>query len=329
MNAVFCSGIEDGPLLTFGTAPEPQLAENMVLVRVELVSIEAIDLIKLALYRHGLAEPPPGGIVGCQASGTVEGIGAQVTRFRLGDRVVAYHACGSHAELFVAPEASTWHLPEGLDPGSAAAAPFTLAATRDTLCNRGRLRAGETILINHVTSSLGLMTVQLALETGAKVIGIARDPACRDRLRKIGLTEILSATRDDVMARCLELTQGRGVDFVFDVSAGERTADLARLVVPGGRYAAFSVIDSIADQPYGPDGAAPDATGPELERLPIMTASPMHDPAVHAQVGVMMGRIAKGELQLPIEHEFALCEAAEAYDFILHGRPFGHVVMRP
>lgn len=309
-------------MLTFGEMPEPRLAPDMVLIRVELVSIEAVDLVKLALYSSGLAELPCSGVVGCQASGTIEAIGAQVTRFRVGDRVVGYHGCGSHAELFAAPEASTWHLPEGLDPSIAAAAPFTLAATSDTLHTRGKLRAGETILINHVTSSLGIMTVQLALEAGATVIGIARDPACHERLRGIGPAQILNAGRDDILARCLELTGGRGVDFVFDVSAGDRAADLVRLVVPGGRYATFSAAAGLAE--YGRDGVA---RGPE--RLTIMPAAPMHDPSIHARVAEMLDRVAKGELLLPIEHEFALCEAAEAYDFILHGRPFGHVVMRP
>ncbi|EQB17964.1 hypothetical protein L284_06105 [Novosphingobium lindaniclasticum LE124] len=324
VNAVFCSGAKSGPLLTFGETPEPRLGPDMVLIRVELVSIEAIDLIKLALYRSGLAEAPCSGAVGCQASGTVEAVGAHVTRFRLGDRVVGYHGCGSHAELFAAPEASTWHLPEGLDPSIAAAAPFTLAATSDTLHTRGKLQAGETILINHVTSSLGIMTVQLALEAGANVIGIARHPACDERLRGIGLAHILNEGRDDILARCLELTAGRGVDFVFDVSAGERAADLIRLVVPGGRYAALSAAGCLGAADYGRDG-----TAPAPQRLTIMPATPMQDPVLHGRVAKMLERVAKGELLLPIEYEFALCEAAEAYDFILGGSPFGHVVMRP
>jgi NADPH:quinone reductase-like Zn-dependent oxidoreductase len=311
-------------LLTFGEAPDPDVAADMVLIRVELVSIEAIDLVKLALYRRGLIEVPGCGVVGCQASGTIVAVGTEVSRFSVGDRVVAYHGCGSHAELFAAPEASTWHLPDGLDPGIGAAAPFTLAATHDTLNARGRLQAGETILINHVTSSLGIIALQLALAAGARVIGIARDPFCHERLRKIGLVDMLSAGRDDVIAGCLELTGGRGVDFVFDVSAGERFAQLARLVVPGGRYAALSATGMLTDIGYGMDGAAP-----ELHRLTIMPAAPMRDPAVHAQVARMLERIAGGDLLLPIEHEFALCEAAEAYEFILGGRPFGHVVMRP
>lgn len=296
----------------------------MVLIRVELVSIEAIDVVKLALYRSGLADVPAGGIVGCQASGTVIAMGSAVTRFGVGDRVVAYHGCGSHAELFAAPEASTWHLPEGLDPGSAAAAPFTLAATHDTLLARGKLVPGETILINHVTSSLGLVSVQLAIEAGARVIGIARDPMCEERLNRIGLADVLNAGRDDIIARCLELTGGQGVDFVFDVSAGDRITQLARLVKPGGRYAAFSPAESLASVGYGRDGTTPD-----IGRLTIMPSSPMQDPLVHAQVAAMLARVAGGELLLPIEHEFALCEAAEAYEFILSGQPFGHIVMRP
>lgn len=154
-------------MLRFGEAPEPEPNADMVLIRVELVSIEAVDLVKLALYRTAMAEVPSCGVIGCQASGIVVAVGPQVTRFRPGDRVVAYHGCGSHAELFAAPEGSTWLLPEGLDSSTGAAAPYTLAAAHGTLFTRGGLRAGETLLINHATSSLGIAAAQLAAQAGA------------------------------------------------------------------------------------------------------------------------------------------------------------------
>jgi NADPH:quinone reductase-like Zn-dependent oxidoreductase len=297
----------------------------MVLIRVELVSIEAIDLVKLALYRAGHAEAPPSNVIGCQASGVVVATGSQVTRFRNGDRVVAYHCHGSHAELFAAPEASTWHLPLGIDPGIAAAAPFTLAAAQGTLFARGGLKASETILINHVTSSLGITALQLALEAGAKVIGVARDAARADCLADLGLSQVLTPDRDDVFGRCLDLTDGRGVDFVFDVSAGERFADLARLVIPGGRFAAVSAAGGLPQPPYGMDGT----NGPDIQRFAIMPAVSMSEPEARDEVARLIDRVALGEIHLPIEYEFALCEAAEAYEFILSGQPFGHVVMRP
>ncbi|WP_395397458.1 zinc-binding alcohol dehydrogenase family protein [Novosphingobium sp. BL-8A] len=296
----------------------------MVLIEVELVSIEAVDLVKLALYRRAKVETPNGAI-GCQASGTVVATGPAVTRFQPGDHVVGYHAHGSHAELFAAPEASTWHLPTGIDPAIAAAAPFTLAATHGTLFARGGLTAGETILINHATSSLGIVASQLAVEAGASVIGIARDSARRDLIADLGLHHVLSAERDDVFARCLDLTGEEGVDFVFDVSAGERFADLARLVKPNGRYAAVSAAEGLPRPAYGMDGA----NSPDITPFGIMPEAPMDTPATHALVSAMLERVARGEIHLPIEHEFALREADEAYEFILTGQPFGHVVLRP
>lgn len=325
MHAVFYSGREDRPLLRFGDAPEPKPGADMVLIRVELVSIEAIDLVTLALYRAGRAEIPPSGVIGSQASGVVVATGSQVTRFRSGDRVVSYHCHGSHAEFFAAPEASTWHLPQGIDPGIAAAAPFTLAATQGTLFTRGGLKAGETILINHVTSSLGIAASQLAVEAGATVIGIARDAARADRLADFGLPHVLTPDRDDVFARCLDLTNGQGVDFVFDVSAGERFADLARLVIPGGRFAAVSAADGLPRPAYGMEGT----NGPDIQRFAIMPAAAMSEPEARDEIARLIDRVARGEIHLPIEYEFALCEAAEAYEFILSGQPFGHVVMRP
>ncbi|WP_454797567.1 quinone oxidoreductase family protein [Novosphingobium lindaniclasticum] len=313
-------------MLTFGDAPEPDVAADMVLIRVELASIEAIDLVKLALYQSGLAEIPPSGIAGSQACGIVIATGAKVTRFRIGDRVVACHGWGSHAELFAAPEASTWPLPQGIDPGFGTAAPFTLAAAQGTLFARGQLQPGEVLLINHITSSLGIVALQLAAETGATVIGISRDPARGSRLRELGLHHALYPEQDDVMAACLELTGGKGVDFVFDVSAGERSTQLARLVAPGGRYAAISAAgNGLASIGYGKEGAG----GPTIRRFAIAPAGPLGEPDIHDEVTRLLARVSQGGIQLPIEHEFALCEAAEAYEFILSGQPFGHVVMRP
>ncbi len=312
-------------MLTFGEAPEPEPSADMVLIRVDLVSIEAIDLVKLALYRTGMAEVPPCGVVGCQASGTVVAVGSQVTQFHPGDRVVAYNGCGSHAELFAAPEASTWLLPEGFDSCVGTAAPYTLAAAYGTLFTRGGLRAGETVLINHATSSLGIVAAQLARQAGAIVIGVTRDSSRHPRLARLGLHHLYAHDKDDVLAGCLKLTGGRGVDFVFDISAGERFSELVRLVIPGGRYASISVAGAIAPPAYGREGA----NAPAISRFTIAPAGPMRDRQIHAEVARLLDQVGHGTIQLPIEHEFALCEAAEAYDFILRGLPFGHVVMRP
>lgn len=325
MQAVFCSGIGGQSKLTFGDAPEPELAADKVLIRVELVSIEAIDLVKLALYRTGMAEVPAEGVVGCQATGTVIAVGSRVTRFLPGDRVVAYDTCGSHAELFAAPESSTWLLPQGLGSEIGAAPAYTLAAAHGTLFTRGGLRAGETVLINHATSSLGIVAAQLAAQAGATVIGVTRDGSRHRRLSGLGPHHLLSLRGDDVIACCLELTDGKGVDFVFDVSAGERFSELARLVIPGGRYASISVAGEISPPAYGREGA----NAPLISRFTITPAGPMRDRQVHAEVTRLLDQVGVGAIQLPIEHEFALCEAAEAYDFILGGLPFGHVVMRP
>ncbi len=325
MQAVFWAETAERAFVAFGEAPAPQLNVDTVLIQVELVSIEAIDLVKLALYRRGIGQSPNGCVIGCQASGIVVATGPHVTRFRRGDRVVAYHSHGSHAELFAAPEASTWHLPAGIDPAIAAAAPFTLAATHGTLFARGGLNAGETVLINHATSSLGIIAAQLAIAAGASVIGIARDITRADLIANLGLHHVLSAERDDVFARCLDLTDGKGADFLFDVSAGERFADLARLVKPNGRYAAVSAAEGLPRPAYGMEGAQ----SPNIIPFGIMPKAPMDDLETHAEVSAMLERVAKGEICLPIEHEFALREANEAYEFILTGKPFGHVVMRP
>lgn len=154
---------------------------------------------------------------------------------------------------------------------------------------------------------------------------MTRDGARHPKLGRLGLHHLFSLASDDVIAGCLELTGGRGVDIVFDVSAGERFAELVRLVKPGGCYASISVAGEISPPVYGREGA----NAPRITRFTIGPAAPMHDRGTHAEVARLLDLVGHGAIQLPIEHEFALCEASEAYEFILGGLPFGHVVMRP
>lgn len=314
MNAVFQHGGDGRIDLRYATATRPSLGPDTVLIQVELASLECVDIHKLIV----LPSPVPRLIPGCQAAGTVVAIGPAVTRFAVGDRIVGHHPGGAFAEYFAVPETTAWPMPDGIDPAFAAAVPHVFAAVHATLFTQGRLEAGETLLVNGVTSATGIVALQMAAQAGARVIGIAAGTAYRSNLDGFGLARLIDKWDEDVLAACVEETGGRGFDMVVDTGLGADFPLLSRLVVSGGRYASFHAEEQ-----------AETGSASRFDLLPIAAAGPMDDPAVHALVESALQRVANGEMAIPVEYEFALCEAAEAWAFMMRGGVYGRVVLRP
>ncbi|WP_395331336.1 zinc-binding alcohol dehydrogenase family protein [Novosphingobium sp. BL-8H] len=310
MNAVFQHGGDGRIDLRYASATKPSLGTDTVLIQVELASLECVDIHKLVV----LPAPVPRLIPGCQAAGTVVAIGPAVTRFAVGDRVVGYHPGGAFAEFFAVPEGAVWHMPAGIDPAFAAAAPHVVASVHATLFARGGVQAGETMLVNGVTSATGIVVLQMAAKAGVRAVGIAADTSYRSNLGGFGLSRLIDKWDEDVLAACVEETRGRGFDMVVDTGLGGDYPMLSRLVVSGGRYASFHADEHASTR---------------FDLLPIAPAAPMDDPAVYALVESALRRVANGELEIPVEYEFALCEASEAWAFMMRGGVYGRVVLRP
>lgn len=310
MKAVFHHNGNGRIFLRYAAAVKPQPGPLDLLIRVELISFECVDIHAMA----SLAPVEQAAIPGCQAMGIVVATGSKVTRFIPGDRVVGYRQSGALAEYFVASETCAWRVPDGLDPAFAAAIPHTFASAHDTLFRRGRLQAGETVLINGVTSPTALVALQMAVEAGARVIGVAADGTHRQTLAALGLSCLIERRSEDMLSACLEATNGRGVDFALDTGMGTDVETLTRLVVTGGRLAAFH---------------PPEPPATRIETFAIEPCAPLDDPRLHALVERKLRRVARGELSIPVEHEFALCETADAYAYIMRGGVYGRVVLRP
>jgi len=310
LNAVFQHGGNGRIALRYAAAPRPAIAADTVLIRVELAALECVDIHQMVT----LPAPVPSAIPGCQAAGTVEATGSAVTRFAVGDRVVGHHPGGAFAEFFAVPEATVWHLPEGIDPAFAAAVPHAFASAHATLFGKNGVTPGQTVLINGVTSATGLIVLQLAARAGARVSGIATNTSHRSDLGDFGLSRLIDKWDEDVIAACLDATQGHGFDIIVDTGLDADYATLSRLVVNGGRYASFHASDHHATR---------------FDLLPIAPAAPMDDPTIHGLIDEALLRVARGELQIPVEYEFALCEADEAWSFMMRGGVYGRVVMRP
>jgi NADPH2:quinone reductase len=175
-----------------------------VVIEVAAISIEGGD----TLNRLGGAMTSTPHIVGYQCAGTIREVGDGVTDRQVGQQVVASMMSGSHAELVSVPAESAWVVPEGLDIVEAACVPIAFGTADDCLFEFGRLRDGETVLVQAGASGVGLAAIQLAKRAGATVLATASSDEKLERLKEYGLDHGVNYTKGDFADEVRALTGG-------------------------------------------------------------------------------------------------------------------------
>ncbi len=312
-----------GPeVLRYEDVPDPQARDGEVLLRIAAVGVQGGDL----LHRQVSPLPATPHIGGYQAAGTIAAVGAGVTSVREGQRAVAFMPAGSHAELAAVPERNVYVVPGDLDPRIAAAIPVEFGTADDCLFEFGRLRAGETVLVQAAAGGVGLAAVQLAKAAGATVIGTASSDEKLARLAEYGLDHAINYKNEDVVARVRELTDGRGVDLVVDPVGGSTLE---------GSIAALAYRGRISWVGQAGREAHPPQLGPLMGKSASLNGvyfggEMEHDPArTRALIEKLIGRVATGELKVVLDREFPLSEAAEAHRYIESRAAFGRVLLLP
>jgi NADPH2:quinone reductase len=302
--------------------PDPSISAQEILVRVEVVSIEGGDTLNR--LRGDLRRVPH--VVGYQCAGVVEALGDDVTGFAVGDRVVTTGADGSHAELRAANAAFAWLIPDDLSTKDAACVPIPFGTAADCLFEFGHLSAGETVLIHAGAGGVGLAAIQLAKRAGAHVLATASSDEKLERLKEFGLDEGINYLTHDFVIEARRIADGRGIDVVVDSVGG--------ITLQGS-------IDALAYR--GRCVSVGDAGRSSAERIDIsnmrrknqtfsgyfMGAEQITSPRVHALVAELLEDVARGELRVVIDREFALADAEEAHAYIESRQSFGRVVLIP
>jgi len=218
MTAITIS-VPGGPdVLVPGVRPVPRPAPGELLVKVAAAGINRPDVMQ----RKGLYPPPPGAsdIPGLEISGTVVAVGEGVTRFKVGERVCALVTGGGYAEYCTTHESTALPVPEGLSDAEAAALPETVFTVWSNIFDRGRLAAGETLLLHGGASGIGTTAIQLAKAFGARVIVTAgSDDKCAACL-KLGADAAVNYRTQDFVAEVKSFTAGKGADVILDMVGG-------------------------------------------------------------------------------------------------------------
>lgn len=309
-------------VLRYEEVPDPTVGPHDVLVRVAAVSIEGGD----TLNRLGgeLTHTPH--IVGYQCAGTVERVGADVTTFAVGDRVVTVGLDGSHAELRAVSASFAWPVPEGVDLEHAACVPVPFGTADDCLFEFGHLRAGETVLIHAGASGVGVAAIQMAKRAGARVLATASSDDRLERLKPLGLDEGINYEATDFVAEARRLTDGRGVDLVVD-SVGARTlqGSIASLAYRGR---CVSVGDAGRTAAALLDVSGMRANNQSFSGY-FLGAELFLTPRAYAMIAGHLDAIARGDLKVVVDRTYPLSEAAAAHAYIESRQAFGRVLLIP
>jgi NADPH2:quinone reductase len=315
---------ETGPpdVFRYEDVPDPVCHPNGILIDVKAISIEGGDL----LNRAGGPMPSQPHIVGYQCAGMIREVGANVKDRAIGQRVVSFVAYGSHASIVSAPAASTWLLPDELDLEHAACVPIPFGTADDALFEFGRLKAGETVLIQAGAGGVGLAAIQLAKRAGATVIATASSDEKLARLMEFGLDHGINYVRDDFVTVVGKLTDGRGVDVAVDTVGGKVLEGSLKSLGYRGRAV---IVGRAGRSNEKPDLGFLSQGNRSLTGFTLGLEMAKTTERVREMIARHLEDVARGPLRVVIDRTYPLSEAAAAHTYIESRKAFGRVLLIP
>lgn len=233
MRAIEISEFGPPNVLKLVERPDPFPAAGEILIDVAAAGVNRPDIIQ----RYGKYPPPPGAsdIPGLEVAGAVAALGAGVTGWSIGDPICALLAGGGYAERAAVPQEQCLPIPKGLTPIQAAGLPETFFTVWTNVFQRGKLQAGETILIHGGTSGIGTTAIQLAKAFGARVFATAGSDEKCAAMRELGADETFNYRTQDWVAEGKRVTDGKGINVILDIVGGDYIARNLDLLSIDGR----------------------------------------------------------------------------------------------
>jgi NADPH2:quinone reductase len=211
-----------------------------VLIKVRAAGVNRPDVMQ----RRGRYPPPPGAsdIPGLEVAGTVEAVGDGVSGWSSGDKICALVAGGGYAEFCLAPSPQCLPIPRGMDIVAAAAVPETFFTVWTNVFERGKLKAGESILIHGGSSGIGTTAIQLARAFEARVFATAGSSDKCAACERLGAERCINYRETDFVEAIRELTGGAGVNVVLDIVGGPYVPKNLDVLAVEGRLVQIGVL---------------------------------------------------------------------------------------
>ena len=301
-------------------APEPGPGEAVV--QIEASGLNYID----TYHRDGLYPVELPCTPGMEAAGIVARVGAGVSDIKEGDRVAYAGSMGAYAEQATVPAASLVPLPDGVSSEVGAAAMLQGITAHYLVHGSYALGNGDTALIHAGAGGVGLLLIQMAKRLGARVLTTVSTAEKAELARGAGADEVILYTEHDFAEETMALTDGRGVDVVYD-SVGKTTFDKSLDVL---RPLGYLVLFGQSSGPVDPiDPGILNIKGSLFLTRPTMAHYIQTREALLQRAGDVLNWLGSGELDLRIGARFALSEAAAAHRALQGRKTTGKVVLLP
>lgn len=298
-----------------------------VLLRVEAIGVNRAE----ALFRRGDCIEPVKQFparLGNEASGIVEAVGPGVGAFTVGQAVgvvpnFSHNDYGVYAERALVPASSLVPRPEGVDAVSGAAVWMPYLTAYGAMVEVGGMRAGDVAVVNAASSSVGPAAIRTADRVGATPVAVPRTRAKRDRLLAEGAAEVIVSQEQDVTGLVLELTGGRGAEFVFDAVAGPGVRELARAVAADGTLFLWGAQSG---QPTPYPGFELNMPALNMRTFTVLETTRDPERMRRARAFVTSG-LRTGSLRPVVDRRFPLEEIVAAHRHLESNEQFGKIVV--
>lgn len=299
--------------------PEPGTGE--VQVRIAACGIGYVDvLVALGGYQ---VKPPLPHVPGMEAAGTISALGAGVSGLAVGDRVLAAVE-GGFAEYAVAPAEAVYRIPDRLGFAGAAGLRINYLTALHGLRDRGRLQAGERLLVLGAAGGVGIAAVQVAKLLGAEVIAVASTAEKRDFARQGGADRLLDSEPEGWRDRLRALCDGRGPDVVFDPLCGPLFEPAFRSLVWGGRHLVVGFVGGkIPSLPVN----LPLMKGAALVGVDVRQFGLLEPERTRAAMETLLSWTADGRLEPAVGRSFPLADFAAAMHHAQGGKAMGKTIL--
>lgn len=312
-----------GPdVLTYEEVDDPVPAAGQALVKVDAIGLNYID----TYHREGLYPVDLPCIPGMEAAGTVAAVGAGVDQVAVGDRVAYAGVLGAYAELAAVDAGQLVPVADGVELETGAAAMLQGMTAHYLVHGTYALGQDDTALIHAAAGGVGLLLVQMAKRLGARVIATVSTEEKEQLARQAGADEVIRYTEKDFAEEVERLTEGRGVNVVYD-SVGKTTFEKGLSVLkPRG----YMVLFGQSSGPVEPlDPGVLNVNGSLFLTRPTMVHYVAAREELLERAGDVLNWIGSGELDLRIGDRFELAAAADAHRALQGRKTTGKVLLLP
>ena len=323
MKAVVCSEWGGPDKLQLAELPLPVPAAGEVRLRVLAAGVNFPDA--LIIQKKYQVQPPLPFVPGTEVAGVVDAVGEGVA-LAAGTRVVAFVGTGGFAEYVCVKAALTVPLPQAVADDVAAGFTMIYATSHHALFGRAQLKPGETLLVLGAAGGVGLAAVELGKLAGARVIAAASTDEKLAACRAAGADELINYSTQDLREAVKSLTDGRGVDVIYDPVGGEYTEPALRSLAWRGRLLVI--------------GFASGAIASIKPNLLLLKEASLvgvywgefakREPKSNAKmIGELMTWLAQGKLTPRVSNVYPLSETPQAINDLMQRRAIGKLVIRP